>query len=327
MTVETRAVNSGPTLVIGSDAAENKRIVETLHQKSIPIVLKSESIPYYDCCETPAIIETQGNYVCKNCAIVHEPTMQEGIFSELDTRHVEVISSSKLPRQGSRTTFSFENLSSEKRMLFRRLGKLNNYYSNSVEANKVIANRFLLTVASQLELPKSIQIVALRLYKKVLDARLTMGRSIKQLMVGCLYVACNLKKYPCHISDFAKVSQIPEKSIRKNYRILLTSFKIRLQNFGITNYLEKYLTELDLPAHFQEAVRKSIEFLRIKGISTTGNPRGFSVAAIYAVSKMLFPDSKIKQKVLAKLSNVSEVTIRKYVKLFVREVDFQTLLN
>ena len=328
MTVETRVVNRNRPIFIVSDTAESRRLKEIFNQKSIPSIIKNKTIPYYDCCETPAIIEAQGIFVCQNCAIVHEPMMKEGLFSDEDTRHVEIIiSANKLPSQGSRTTFSFENLSSEKRMLFRRLGRLNSFYRNSVESNSVIANRFLLTIASQLEIPKPIQNGALRLYKKVLDAKLTMGRSIKQLMVACLYVACNLKKYPCHISDFVKVSQISEKSIRKNYRILLTKFKIRLQNFGVTTFLEKYLTELDLPPQFQQAVRKSIELLRSQKIKTNINPRGFSVAAIYVVSKMLFPTPKIKQKALTVLSKVSEVTIRKYVKIFVENIDFQTLFH
>ena len=61
--------------------------------------------PYFECCESPEIIQCRGNYVCKNCAVVHEPIMRY-------TFQIKTVESHYLKKRneyGCRTTFSLEN--------------------------------------------------------------------------------------------------------------------------------------------------------------------------------------------------------------------------
>ncbi len=270
--------------------------------------------PYFDCCENPTIIRVGGILTCKNCGITHEPIMK-GSFSNPNSKvHSLPTVRNQYLTYGSRTTFTVTGLPPKRRLTFQRLAKLNNHIKNSNEGNMRIASKFLLTVVGQLEIPKSIQNFASYLYKRVVDARLVKGRSIKEMVVACLYIACNLKQYPRHISDFVSKSLIQEKKIRKAYTLVLATFKLRLINFSVEFYLEKYHTELDLPPTFKRLGRQITKLLATNGINTMVNSRGFAAAIIYFASRKLDPQKRIRQKTLSKITKVTELTIRKYVK-------------
>lgn len=280
---------------------------------------------YYACCGHPEIIEYQGTLVCRNCAIVHEPALREGFNNDSKSRHTELTSSSNFYDYGPRTTFHLENLAAEKRSLFYRLAKLNSYYTNSIEANKKEANQYLLKISSQLEIPKSIYEFTLNIYQKVLSARMTTGRSIRQLMVGSLYLSCRLNKFSCHIDDFVRVTQIPDKIIRKNYHLIASTFNIKITRFSATNYISQFCTNLELPSTFFSTAIKLYNLVKDTNIPTGSNPRALASAIIYLTAKKVFKINEINQKCLAEVSNISEVTIRKYIHPIAGNLDFKNL--
>ncbi len=323
MTIDTRKFGNYSNLRPNPESEHRRSVILSSEQRLISQVPHKPS-NYYDCCEFPDIIENRGVLTCKNCAIVHKPIMKDGFISNPQDHTFFTARKTNNPYldYGCRTSFNHTNLSPKKRLLFQRLAKLNNYFNNSTEMNMQIANRFLFTVAGQLEIPKSIQSFAIHLYKKVIDARLTMGRSIKEMVVACLYIACNLKHYPRHISEFSNKSAISEKKIRKAYRLLLYTFKIRLNGFSLSHYIDKFSTELNLSPDFKSSLLKIADSLHSEKLNTTANPRGITVALIYLLSTKLTPGFKIKQKILAGISKVSEVTIRKYVKIIKTKIVF-----
>lgn len=282
---------------------------------------------YYDCCESPDILLYRGVRVCKNCAIVHEPKMEYDYNNLMDsTAHVEKKLNYPYQDHGCRTTFSLENLGPKKRFLYWRLAKLNKYFNNSTEANMKIANQVLFKVASQLEIPNSIYRYALKIYKKAIDMRLTVGRGINNLMVSCLYIACNLNEFSRTIEDFSRVTQISIKNIRKYYRLLLENFNIKLKRYSTKHFIMQYSIELGLSVKFQNVVCQLIEYLKKNGINTVNNPKGLAAAVIYLVSKKFMREKSVKQRNLSNLSQVSEVTIRKYIKLLTDKIDIQNFI-
>ncbi len=226
---------------------------------------------------------------------------------------------------GCRTIFSLENLPPQKRLLFRRLAKLNKYFNNSKESNLKNANQVLFKVASQLELPRSIYQQAMALYQKVAEAKLALGRGIDRLLVGCLYIACKLNSLPHTIEDFSKTSQIPVKILRKSYRLILEFLNIKLKRLSVNQYITQFCIELGLSKQFQIQTSQIIELLTKNGINTNSNAKGFASAAIYLISKKVLREKSIRQKQLAELSKVSEVTIRKYIALIIKNVNLSEL--
>jgi transcription initiation factor TFIIB len=291
--------NSTPaTLPFNSSAAGNK-------------------MPYFDCCAAPEVIEYRGSYICKTCAVVHEPVLKDTYISDSLNNNIHTEKKSNYPYQdhGCRTVFSMETLAPQRRLLFFRLSRLNKYFNNSVEANLKLANQFLFKVASQLEIPPSIYRSALHIYKKVIDAHLTVGRSIKNLLLASLYIACQENNLTCNLEAISRESQIPEKTIRKNYRLVLRFLDIHVKQRTPDYYLREFCIELGLSVNFQnEAIKLSKKYVKLDP-NLNSNPKGFAIALIFYVSKNLLYEKRVKQKVLCEISKISGVTIRKYVKV------------
>ncbi|MFX1294840.1 MAG: hypothetical protein ACFFD2_08300, partial [Promethearchaeota archaeon] len=265
-----------------------KNSFDVTQKEKKPQELKSESeIPYYKCCDNPDIIKYRGEYICKCCAVVHEPIMTYYYSNNLmnNTLHIEKKWNYPYQDHGCRTTFSLENLPANKRFLFWRLAKLNKFFNSSTEANMKLANQVLFKFASQLEIPKSIYRNALHIYQKVLDSKLTVGRGIKNLMVASLYIACNLNQFTRSLENFSKASQIPTKTIRKNYRLIIEQLNIKLRRRSTAQYITKFSIELGLSVKFQTCALQILKELSNNHINTSCNPKGFAAAIIYFISK------------------------------------------
>ncbi|MHA1266258.1 MAG: hypothetical protein ACTSRS_13580 [Candidatus Helarchaeota archaeon] len=269
---------------------------------------------YFNCCGNPNIIEYQGEFICKSCAVVHEPALRENFTNDIQSQHTELVENNNFHNYGARTTFSIENLPSNQRLLFHRLSKLNSYFRSAIEANKKEANLYLLRIASQLQIPKSIFQHTLRIYSKVLSARLTTGRSIHKLMVASLYLACRLNNFSCHIEDLSKVTQIPVKILRKNYHLIAEKFNLKLNHFTASYYLSQFINNLSLSSQFFAAATKVLKLVENLPEKPGSNPRALAAAIIYLTFKILIPTEPVSQRALAQVSTISEVTIRKYIK-------------
>lgn len=270
----------------------------------------------YNCCKTPEIIENKGLYVCRNCGVDYGPALKDN-FS-YDQKHETTISNKNtvlLFHYGARTIFALENLVPPKLPLFQRLIKLNGSFSNSYESNMTIACRSLLVIASQLQIPASIISYAFQIYIKVIKKRLTIGRNIKYLSVASLFIACHHYQYSCSLKELSEVSQIPEKIIRKNYRLILREFQIKLKDHSVSYYLSQYCIDLGLSIQFQNfAIKLLTSFLEIKA-HPNPTPKALAIGAIYVVSKSYIREKRMTQQFLSIISNISEVTIRKYIEV------------
>ncbi len=301
---------------------ESRKISESIHediyQDFHPLEQSPVSDDYYDCCEVPDIIESRGIYVCKNCATVHGPALKDYISYDLTLNNISTEKKYRYPPQyyGCRTVFSVENLSAKRKALYQRLSKLNQYFHNSFEYNMTYANQILFKIAAQLEIPLSIRRHAMQIYIKVVNKRLTVGRSIKHLVTASLYIACLLNEFSRPLEEFSKISQISPKTLRKNYRLILKELNIKLPIIPASHYLSNFCIKLGLSVNFQNQAKKLLELISKNGFNENSSPRSFAAAAIYVTSKNLVKEARIRQRDLSELTKVSEVTIRKYIKLF-----------
>ncbi|MHA1131962.1 MAG: hypothetical protein ACTSQI_18805 [Candidatus Helarchaeota archaeon] len=281
----------------------------------------------YDCCKTPNIIEDRGLYICRNCATVLGPIMKHYINYATAVNGSLTEKKYHYPPQyyGCRTVFSLENLSPKQKAQFKRLSRLNQYFHNSYEYNMTIANQMLLKIASQLEIPLSIRQYATQIYVKVIRKRLTLGRSIKNLITAALYIACLQKKFNRSIEEFSRVSQITVKTLRRNYRMLLRELKLTVQNIPASQYLAQFCIKAGLSVHFQTIAKRFLEYLSKNGMYPNSSPKSYAAAIIYFINKTFLKEKKLKQHNLTEIANVSEVTLRKYVKLFKTQLDISAI--
>jgi transcription initiation factor TFIIIB Brf1 subunit/transcription initiation factor TFIIB len=324
MTVESIKFGKPPEFLLHSEEEDIKQAILPLSSNDV-----GKNTPYFDCCTSPDVIEYMGRYICKTCAVVHEPILKDNYVSDSLNNNIHTEKKFNYPYQdhGCRTVFLIENLAPQSRPLFLRLFRLNKFFNNSVEANLKLANQFLFKVASQLEIPQSIYRSALHIYKKVIDAHLTVGRSIKNLMLASLYIACQQNNLSYDLEAISRESQIPEKIIRKNYRLILRLLDIRVKQRAPDYYLREFCIELGLSVSFQNEAMNLLKKLVILDPNLNANPKGFSIALIFYISKNLIHEKRVKQKILCQISKISGVTIRKYVKVLQSYLNPEALLE
>lgn len=303
MTIETQSIRKpfGEMILQPEDRLSKTQVVDQ----------------YYDCCEAPTIVRNKGLYICTRCAVVHGPIMAHYLNYDRENNQIQASKNINHPPRlyGSRTVFSLENLPPKKRTLYRRLLKLNRYFHNSYEYNMTISNQALFQYASQLEIPSSIRRYGMQIYIKVVNKRLTVGRSIKNLTIASLYIACCLQNYSYNIEDFSRISQIPEKTIRKNYRLIMKELNIRVKRIPASQFISQFAIQLGLSENFQITAHKVLESVSKFGVNLNSNPKGFAAATLYFTAKKLIKEKRINQATLSKLTKISEVTLRKYIKI------------
>ncbi len=280
-------------------------------------------VRYYECCENPKIIEHQGVFVCQSCAVVHEPSLRVSskTFPASDSAHTEVDRPHPLQSYGGRTGFSYKTLSPKKKLLFSRMAKLNNQFNTPIEGNFQKANQKFHIIASQLEIPPQIYQRAFRLYVRGVNARLTAGRSIENLVVASLFITCNQNQRPLTLKAFSNLTGVPEKNLRKYCRLLINHFNLKIRRYPTSFYLIKFCTELELATEFITSARIILEILKRTNSQINSSPRRLAAAIIYYSAKRLTVKKAIKQKTLTELAQVSEVTLRKYVKVVSEHVN------
>lgn len=270
----------------------------------------------FNCCQTPEIIETKGLYVCRNCGVDYGPALKDHLSYDQKNEIIKTNKNVVLPFQyGARTIFTCENLAPSKRAKFQRLAKLNQFYFNSYEHNMTLAYQYLFMIASQLQIPSSITYYAFQIYIKVIKKGLTIGRHIKYLTIASLFIACDHYKYSCCLKHLSDISQIPEKIIRKNYRLILQEFQIKLNHHSISYYLSSFCVDLGLSIQFQNFARALINSFLKTEENPNLNPKVLAIVTIYMVSKKYMREKRVTQEFLSTISNISEVTIRKYLKI------------
>jgi transcription initiation factor TFIIB len=292
----------------------------------------------WDCCDQPDVRPYRGIYVCHHCGTVHGPVIVDAPRRAFTQQEIDERRSSEpvftdfgprtiVPKSG--VDIGGASLSPKQRQKYWRLSKIQRSVTTTFERNLSIAQPKLLNEASTLGLPRTVTEEGLRLYKKAVRAKLTMGRSIDSLVAASLYAAVKIHGLPRTLNEISKVTQIPVKNIAKSYRLLaqyITESTPKEVSDIKTQYIVRFAEDLKLSPAVQ---RRAIELLNLaekSGMVLTGkNPKGLASAALYTAAKELGePRSQFE---ISKISAVSEVTLRnraKQIRKLVGSIDSES---
>ncbi len=284
-----------------------------------------EIIPEYEdfekCCNDPDIRPYRGILVCRNCGMVHGPVLAEiptRAFSEEEIskrRHTEPV----FKTIGARTVIPKSNvditgapLPAKTKSLYWRLAKIQKSVTSTFERNLSIAQPKLLNMASILSLPHSVTEEALNIYTDAVKKKLTMGRSIDNLVAASIFIAIKLHKIPRTIDEIAAANSIPKKSLSKAYSLIMRELKIRFEPASPKNFVAKFASELGLGMNVQNRALELLDATENSSDLIGKDPKGLASAALYIAAKEL-KESK-SQVDIAKVAHISEVTLRNRIK-------------
>ncbi len=269
--------------------------------------------------------EKQAELVCDSCGLVVE---QEQIdhgpdwrgFSTKETQQKSRVGApmtKTMHDKGLTTHIDYKNqdafgqsLSTSQKQLMDRLRKWQNRIrtKNSKERNLQFALGEINRMASSLDIPESTKEVATMIYRKALDKELLPGRSIEGVASSALYAACKQDKIPISQDEIADASRVDKRELARTYRYIERELGLKIAPVDPSEYIPKYASKLGLSEEVQQKATEIIQKTAEKGLLSGKSPKGYAAAAIYLAS--ILCGEKKTQREIAKVSNISKVTIR-----------------
>ena len=282
------------------------------------------------------IDKEKGEVVCNSCGLVIEEKMVD--FTQ-EWREFEDKETSRR-RVGQALTYTkydkglgtsigqtgeLFNLEGKERDKFFRLRKWQYRVSTAIERNLKLALAELKRVSSLLNLPKSVDEEASRIYHLAVQRGLVRGRSMESVVAGALYAACRRNEVPRTLDEISEASGIDKKEVGRTYRFITRELGIRIMPSDPVDYLPRFVSALKLSAETQS---KAVEILKKaqKAELTSGRgPTGLAAAALYIAA--LLNNEKRTQREVADVAGVTEVTIRNRYKELIKELKLKDKLK
>ncbi|KPV45971.1 MULTISPECIES: transcription initiation factor IIB [Acidiplasma] len=192
--------------------------------------------------------------------------------------------------------------------------------SNAAERNLSMALQILNEDGTKLGIPKDIKETAALIYRKAVERNLIRGRSIESIVCASIYAACRMVNIPRTLDEISKVSYVNKKKIGKAYRHLAKELALNIKPATPYSYVSQFCNKLDLDKKVIIDSENIIRLASESGISMGKGPTGVAAAAIYIAA---IKNGKSRtQKDVARVSGVTEVTIRNRYKEISRMLGF-----
>ena len=180
--------------------------------------------------------------------------------------------------------------------------------SGSRDRNLAFALTQIDRKCSNLGLPRNVRENASLIYRKALENKLIMGRTVEGVVSASIYIACRQCNIPRTLGEIAEESGASKKQIARIHRSLVRELKIKLTPPSPSDYIPRFATELELSDESQVKAIKIAEKSKNKGLANGKGPSGVAAAALYIASLMV--NERKSQKVIAEVAGVTEVTLR-----------------
>ncbi|WP_135667594.1 transcription initiation factor IIB [Halorhabdus rudnickae] len=269
--------------------------------------------------------EERGERVCQSCGVVleedaidHGPEWRAFTPSETESRsRVGAPTTKLLHDEGLSTSIGWSNTDASGRTLSasqrEKMGRLRVWDErfrarDSRDRNLKQALGEVDRMASALGLPEDVRETAGVIYRRALKEDLLPGRSIEGMATASLYAAARQAGNPRSLDEFEPVSRVRRQKFARAYRYLARQLELGIAPADPAEYLPRFVSELEATERLQRRARELLETAKDAGIHSGKNPTGLAAGAIYAAG--LLTEDRITQGEVAKVADVSEVTIR-----------------
>jgi transcription initiation factor TFIIB len=261
-----------------------------------------------------------GEKICEQCGIVIKDKISdselqpENSFNKKDTNTVLPYSLT-LYDQGISTSIaeSYKTKTNEwssNKIENHKIEFLNKIVSYSNEKrNLKIAIDSLNRMKDKINLPSACIEEAFSFYKKALEAGLIKGRSIKEMMIACVYITCKKTNTPRTLSEISKIVNGNEVFAARCYRLISREFKVTFKQIDPVLFLHRIANESSID---EVTTRKALDILltiRKNEIFSGKDPLSIAAAILYAVCRK--NKEKVSQSKIAYAANINIITLRK----------------
>ncbi|NTV23498.1 MAG: hypothetical protein HGA85_03930 [Nanoarchaeota archaeon] len=193
------------------------------------------------------------------------------------------------------------------------------FLSIAVEILK-LALAELKRVSSYLKLPKSVEEEAARIYTLAVQRGLVRGHSTEAVVAGVVYAVLRMYDIPRTLNEVSDVTGIDKKKVAKNFKYVSRNLNIRTLPIDPMNYVSRFASELQLKPKTQSKALDIVQIAVKEEITSGRSPKGIAAGALYIASKI--HNEKKTQAEIAKVADVTEVTVRNSYKELIENLDF-----
>jgi transcription initiation factor TFIIB len=189
---------------------------------------------------------------------------------------------------------------------------------SSHHRNLGIAMSEMERLSSQLGIPREARETAALIYRKALVKRLVRGRSIESVVAASIYLACRIHRIPRRLDEIVVEARTNRKQISHAVRLVISRVNVDVPLASAEDLIPRLSSDLRLEG---KTVRKATEIIkqaREWRITIGKDPGGIAGAALYIAG--ILEEDKRTQREIAKVSHVTEVTIRNRYKELVRSL-------
>ena len=282
-----------------------------------------------DTCKTyPAITDSErGEIVCGGCGII---LMQNISDSSNENNSYTQENFMNITRTGAPTSLTMHDkglstvigmnrdssgtmLSNKTKYEFKRLRTWDQRSKSRKTASLSKAFTLMNGMKTKLGISNNVVETAAYIYRKIVNAKLTRGRTLVSLVSASLYAACRENNVPRTLDDIAKAGNVERKILSRDLRTIIKKLQLNLNQYDITSFISKISNNMNLKEKTKRDAFEILQRCEKKQIIAGKHPVAQAAASLYI--SCLINGEKISQKKFSIESGISDVTIRNRVTL------------
>lgn len=302
-------------------------------------MLNQESVRKCPECDSSKFIRDSqsGEEICGKCGIV---VSSRNIDFGPEWRAFTIQQRQELPRTGAPTNVlrhdkglstvigwrdidgTGKRMKQSQKYKFYRLRKWNrrSRISESKQRNLAYALSYITNIGNELNLPRNVVETASSIYRKIMNKGVTRGRTIKCLAASAIYAACRQCNVIRTLDDIAGNTQYSKKEIARTYRFMHKNIETDIPLFSHQKYISKFVSQLGLGGKTEIIALKVLSEAIHQHLTVGRSPRGVTASCVYIAC--LMNGEKRTQSDVAKVAQVTEVTIRNRYKEILNKLEF-----
>ena len=277
-----------------------------------------------DTCKTYPIItdSERGEIICGGCGLI----LVQNISDTLNESNGYTLEGFlKITRMGAPTSltmhdrglstvigtnkdFSGNALSSKTKYEFNRLRTWDQRSKSRKTAIFSRAFTLLHGMKTKLGVPDSVVENAAYIYRKIVNAKLTRGRTMASLVSASLYAACRENNIPRTLDDVANAGNVERIILSRDLRTIIRKLGLNLNQYDTTSFISKISNNMNLKEKIKRDAFKILKRCENEEITAGKHPVAQAAASLYI--SCIMNGEKISQKKFSVESGVSDVTIR-----------------
>ena len=277
-----------------------------------------------DTCKTyPVITDSErGEVFCGGCGLVLVQNLDDVTH---DTRSYSSEEFMKNARTGPGTSLTMfdkglstvigtnkdssgNSLSSKTKYEFNRLRTWDQRSKSRKTTSLSKAFTLLHGMKTKIGVPDNVVENAAYIYRKIVSAKLTRGRTMASLISASLYASCRQNNIPRTLDDIAEAGNIERRILSRDLRTIIKKLGLNLNQYDTTSFIAKISNNMKLSEKTKRDAFDILKRCENEKITAGKHPVAQAAASLYIAA--IKNGEKMSQKKFSKESGVSDVTIR-----------------